>query len=198
MRSSRKQAEANRERVVATAVQLFHRHGIDNVSIADVMTAASLTHGAFYKQFTSKEALTCEACTQGLAESLALLSHAAGAGTEPLRSVVEAYLSAEHRDLAGPACTLAALAADAGRGSKALQRVFAQGATRLAQALDELAESPPGDARDPPGLPDFTLLANLVGAVVLARAVSAADPALSDHILAGMARHLTSKKSDRS
>jgi len=60
-RASQKQAERNRERVVETACRLFRMRGVENVSIADIMTEAGLTPGGFYKQFASKEALVNEA-----------------------------------------------------------------------------------------------------------------------------------------
>lgn len=60
-RSSRAQAEQNRERVVSTACRLFRQHGVENVSITDIMSAASLTPGGFYRHFASKDALVDEA-----------------------------------------------------------------------------------------------------------------------------------------
>ncbi len=191
MRVTREQAAINRERVLHQAAEMFREHGIDSVSIADVMKSAELTHGGFYKQFDSKEALAREACSRGLAQSIgALYDTAAAAPANPLRRVAEAYLSAEHRTSAGSGCTLSALAADAGRGSPELQEVFAQGAIAMARALHEIAGRTAEGAAAPPAapaeqdLPDFALLSSLVGAVILARAVGAARPALADRILA--------------
>jgi DNA-binding transcriptional regulator YbjK len=56
-RSSRAQAEQSRMRIVDAATALFRRHGVDAVSIADIMKAADMTQGGFYKHFTSKDAL---------------------------------------------------------------------------------------------------------------------------------------------
>ncbi len=60
-RVSREQAQRNRERVLETASRLFRKHGVEGVSIGDIMQDAGLTAGAFYKQFASKEALVDEA-----------------------------------------------------------------------------------------------------------------------------------------
>ena len=60
-RSSKEQADANRRRIVAAAGNLFRSKGYDTVGIADVMKAAGLTQGGFYKHFASKEALAAEA-----------------------------------------------------------------------------------------------------------------------------------------
>jgi AcrR family transcriptional regulator len=61
-RSSRSQASANRVRIVEVASGLFRAHGIEAVSISDVMKAAGMTQGGFYKHFASKDALAAEAC----------------------------------------------------------------------------------------------------------------------------------------
>lgn len=60
-RASRAQAAHNRARVVAVASALFRAKGTENVTLAEVMDAAGLTVGAFYKQFDSREALVDEA-----------------------------------------------------------------------------------------------------------------------------------------
>ncbi|WP_437126347.1 TetR/AcrR family transcriptional regulator [Noviherbaspirillum album] len=33
---------------------LFRKRGIENVTVADVMNGVSMTHGGFYKHFSSK------------------------------------------------------------------------------------------------------------------------------------------------
>lgn len=46
-----------KDRILASAIELFSRYGFDKVSIGQIMTAAKMTHGAFYAHFDSKEAL---------------------------------------------------------------------------------------------------------------------------------------------
>ena len=64
-RSSKEQADANRRQIVLAAGNLFRSRGYDAVGIADVMKAAGMTQGGFYKHFASKEALAAEAWKQG-------------------------------------------------------------------------------------------------------------------------------------
>ena len=66
-RVSQAQAEENRRRVVETASRLFREQGT-HVSVADLMKASGLTHGGFYKQFASKEALVDEATAHAFDE----------------------------------------------------------------------------------------------------------------------------------
>jgi TetR/AcrR family transcriptional repressor of nem operon len=59
-RSSNEQAQRNRKKIVECAVGLFREFGVDNVSVAEVMSAADMTIGGFYKHFESKDALVEE------------------------------------------------------------------------------------------------------------------------------------------
>jgi TetR/AcrR family transcriptional repressor of nem operon len=191
MRVSRKQAAANRERVLDTAGELFRLRGLDGVSIADIMKAVGLTHGGFYGQFASKEALAEEACARGVRESVAALYESAagppgapadgGSRHEALRRVVDDYLSVHRREDPHDACTVAALAADAWRSSPQMQEVFASGVTGMALAMGSVTGDPP--AEGVPAAPDFPALAAMIGAMILSRAVHGSDPALSDRIL---------------
>ncbi|MFF3655063.1 TetR/AcrR family transcriptional regulator [Streptomyces olivochromogenes] len=67
---SQAQAQENRQRVVATASRMFREKGTA-VSIADLMKAAGLTPGGFYKQFGSKEDLVDEAIAHTFDEQAA-------------------------------------------------------------------------------------------------------------------------------
>ena len=58
---SQAQAKLNRQRVVEVAAALFRERGLHGVGVADIMASAGLTHGGFYGQFASKEALAVEA-----------------------------------------------------------------------------------------------------------------------------------------
>lgn len=117
-RVSQAQAEENRRRVVDTASRLFREQGTQ-VSVADLMKAAGLTHGAFYKQFASKEALVDEATAHAFAE----LNQRYGAGLEQhdgqreaaQQALIDVYLSVEHRDDPADGCPVAALATDIAR-----------------------------------------------------------------------------------
>ncbi|MEV5492617.1 TetR/AcrR family transcriptional regulator [Streptomyces bobili] len=186
MRVSRQQAAANRERVLNAASALFRVNGLTGVSIDDIMKAAGLTHGGFYGHFDSKEALTEEACARGARDSITAVepeqapTHNGSDTGSPLRRVLDDYVSAAHRDNPQSRCTVAALASDASRASVELQHVFASGITGMARALGSVSHTP---ANDGAADPDYFLLAGMVGAIVLSRAVREADPALSDRIL---------------
>src|SRR5258707_8058527 len=60
MRKSRKEAAETRERIVKMAAREFNESGIQATGLAEIMAAAGLTHGGFYKHFSSKDQLVGE------------------------------------------------------------------------------------------------------------------------------------------
>jgi Bacterial regulatory proteins, tetR family len=57
MRKSNKEAALTRKAIVAAAADHIRGAGIVEASVANVMTAAGLTHGGFYRHFRNKEQL---------------------------------------------------------------------------------------------------------------------------------------------
>ncbi|MFD6966923.1 TetR/AcrR family transcriptional regulator [Streptomyces sp. NPDC059979] len=181
-RVSQAQAEENRRRVVETASRLFREQGT-HVSVADLMKAAGLTHGGFYKQFASKEALIDEATTHAF-DGLARLrddafEQHAGQRDAAQRALIDTYLSVEHRDNAADGCPAAALAADIAREpeDREAHRVYTEGVGDFAQWLAT-------DDQD-----GITRLCTMLGALVLARATKGSP--LSEEILTAARAALT-------
>ncbi|MEU7827441.1 TetR/AcrR family transcriptional regulator [Nonomuraea sp. NPDC049129] len=182
-RVSQAQAQENRRRIVETASRLFREQGT-HVSVADLMKAAGLTHGGFYKQFASKEALIDEATSHAFAELAqhhiaALDQHTGQSDTVAQQALIDAYLSVEHRDNPSDGCPVAALAGDMARepGNHEAHRVYTQGVSDFADAL----ATPDQDG--------ITRLCTMLGALVLARATK--DSPLSEEILATARTALT-------
>src|SRR5213079_1601779 len=61
MRVSKEQAARNRKQILTAAARLFRENGIRATGVDSISQGAGLTHGAFYSQFESKEALAVEA-----------------------------------------------------------------------------------------------------------------------------------------
>jgi TetR/AcrR family transcriptional repressor of nem operon len=201
MKLTREQAANNRQRVIETAGRLFRLHGFDGVGLADLMKTAGFTHGGFYNHFPSKEALAAEAASSGLNHSSLKLSDALmderKTGRSGLTRFVERYLSSEHRDGRESGCTIAALACDAAREGREIQERFAQG---IEEELEIFASYLNKGSKGEASLLSarehaILLLAELVGAIILARAVAQANPSLSEEILRTSRRNLAKKGS---
>jgi TetR/AcrR family transcriptional repressor of nem operon len=186
MKVSRAQAEKNRDRVIDVAAALFRERGFDGIGLTSLMKAAGLTHGGFYGQFKSKEDLAAQASGRALAENLQKWSSIIdGAAGDPLRELVAFYLSENHRDAPGQGCALAALGPDAARHGGALRSTFTEG---VGVYLEILSKMMAGRSAAEKRRKAMATLAEMVGAIVLARAVDDAD--LSKGILEATARDL--------
>ena len=175
------QAQANRTRIVETAAELFREHGYDGVGVADLMAAAGLTHGGFYKHFGSKSHLMAEAAACGMTQRLA-----DSRGVD-LVDFIHHYLSREHRDARGAGCTFAALGSDAARKPDEVKAIFAEGIENsLAAFAPEPAASEEGRRPDREAM--LAAFAGLVGALVLSRACPDDSP-LADEILDACRKH---------
>ena len=180
MRVTKEKAAENRARILAAAARLFRERGLSGVGVDALGEAAGMTHGSLYSQFGSKESLAAEALTQALARSAgkAVLEDAAP-GEGALRGFVARYLSARHRDEPGQGCALAALGCEIPRQPPAVRRAFTEG---LRATVGRIARLLPKGRRQAQEDEALAVMASLVGALVLARAVD--DPALSERILA--------------
>jgi TetR/AcrR family transcriptional repressor of nem operon len=193
MRLTQAESERNRKQILEVAGRLFRARGFDGVGVDGLMKVAGFTHGGFYNHFASKEELEVEASAAGAVQAnAALVESLSDPRRDGWKRFVRDYLSVDHRGDPASGCTLGALAADAARKGPAVQARFAEAVKGMAGALaDHLARKPSrgkrARARRERAL---QMLSELVGALVLARAVAAADPALSDEILAANRRGL--------
>jgi TetR/AcrR family transcriptional regulator, transcriptional repressor for nem operon len=174
MRYPVEETAAKHERIVKVASRLFRERGFENVSVAEVMKAAGLTHGAFYAHFASKEELQAAAVAYGQKVSLERVQRNKALRTKG--SYADRYLSPRHRDNPGDGCTMAALGQEVARSAPELKAAFERG-------LQEILSVEDGDRKEA-----IFQTAALLGGVVLARAVQ--DPRLSDEILRSVRQKL--------
>jgi len=183
MKVTREEAAQNRERILATAAEMFRERGFGGIGVADLMREAGLTHGGFYGHFASKDELIAEASGRALTRSLELWSKAAGrAPHDPLAAFARVYLTTRHRDHPGGGCLIAALGPELARQGPGLRGTVTG---HLHSAFDLLTQLISGKAKSRRQKAIATY-ATLVGALILARAVD--DRTLSKEILdAGLA-----------
>jgi TetR/AcrR family transcriptional repressor of nem operon len=176
MRVSRTQAQENHARVIETAAGLLRTHGYDGIGVADLMKAAGLTHGGFYRNFASKDDLIVKATRCALESTRTTLEQAQATAPEAaFTTLVTEYLSQRHCQATESGCILPALAADAARrDDPALRAVFREAIANYLAYLGSIAPTMPPhtQARKPEAI-----LAELVGAVVLARAMGTGEQA---------------------
>ncbi len=183
MRKSKEAAAESRRRIVETASRMLRERGTEGASVADVMHAAGMTHGGFYKHFASKDELSDLAARAAFAEVAARFDERAqrdGDGAAR-QAYLDEYLSPAHVEHPEFGCPVAAFGADAGRRPEALAAAFSDGAETLIARMNRTGDAA-GRAEA------IRRLATAVGAVVVARSVGQGP--LRDAILAACAPDL--------
>ena len=143
-RSSRQQADENRDRIVQVAAGLFAAYGVGAVGIADIMKAAGMTQGGFYKHFASKDALAAEACAfafSGAARQWRKVAEAAqSAGRDAAGAVTSYYLDRKPPEMTCPMISYAPDAASS-PADDPLNAAYSAGVRDLFDTFCELSAS---------------------------------------------------------
>ena len=178
MRYSQTHKEETHARIVASASERLRESGVNGIGVADLMRAVGLTHGGFYAHFDSKEALVTESVSTALGQTIARLRAAAEAAPrgQGRKAIAESYLSAAHRDHAEKGCAIAALGADVARMGPSVKAALEARLEEMIAVAEEY-----GGARGEARPKAIAMLATMVGAMVMARAVK--SKGLSEEIL---------------
>jgi TetR/AcrR family transcriptional repressor of nem operon len=203
---SRERAAENRRTIIAAATQLFRERGVEAVGLSELMKHAGFTQGGFYNHFESKAALVAEVLASAMVDGAAELARNARApvdeSTTALRRYIGWYLSQAHRDNIDHGCPVAGFAGDAPRLGAAAQSHFAGGLddqiTILAGLIAESGSFATSGERRTLRERAMSLHCEMVGALVLARSVAQAAPALSNEILENVQRDALASLNDRS
>jgi TetR/AcrR family transcriptional repressor of nem operon len=177
MRHSREDKAASHERIVAIAAARIRESGTEQPGVAEIMRAAGLTHGGFYKHFGSRDELIVEAVERALTDTESKVPELTAGVADPLAAFADAYLSVAHRDDAATGCGVVALGTDMPRVGGPAQEAYRAQVERYLAYLEQLLE---GDDEETRRRATVTLSA-MVGAVMIARALG--PTARSEEIL---------------
>jgi TetR/AcrR family transcriptional regulator, transcriptional repressor for nem operon len=173
MKVSKEQVANHEKQILAAAARLFRQRGFNDVTVAEVMKEAGLTHGAFYGHFPSKEALIAEAVGKALPPAPDTAKP-----RRPAAEFADGYLSVKHRDNRANSCLFSSLGTEAARGSADLRHRMTEAVRRR---IDHLGAEAEGDTADEKRRAAIVAWSAMVGAMVLARLVD--DEKLSKEIL---------------
>jgi len=186
MRYPASETAKKHDKILKQAARLFRERGFDGAGVAEIMTAAGLTHGAFYAHFPSKDVLEAEAVDRAFAQSARRVYALTANAGDAKQAFLDSYLSGAHRDRPGTGCAMAALGPEIARESAA-RKPFTQGVKHM---LDGMVRRFRWKRKGSERGNAIHLLSAAVGALILARAVD--DPQLSDEILESVRDGLTS------
>ena len=167
MRVSKQVMAENNEKIVDEAARLFREKGIEPTSVAEVMGAAGLTHGGFYRHFNSKDELVYAAIQKASNDMANDLKNdiAQQGAKQAIAGFINKYLSEQHVANPGKGCPIAALSAETDRKPKIHKKAITQGTEQLINLLAQGIEGKPDEKQANAA----GLLAVLVGTLILAR-----------------------------
>lgn len=175
MRKSNEEAARTRQTIVAKAADEIRRLGLAEASVADIMAAAGLTPGGFYRHFENKDQLVAEALEKAghqLAGNMKKMRDEAG-----FDAAVNAYIEATR---AGgrpvPSCPISSLGSEIARSGPQTREAV----TTVIDELFSVFASGPARSKTTrrKGIAAFAML---VGSLTLARIVT--DEDMADEIL---------------
>jgi AcrR family transcriptional regulator len=166
-----------RQRVLESARRLFNSKGFAEVSIAEIMDHAGLTHGGFYRHFRNKEELYAEAVRWFLCEEAPKpwrRPRRKTARKSQAERIVDAYFSLDHFNDSESCCPLIGLPSDVARSGEPVRAAYQDVLEKLLSLLEADLAGPAARERA------LSLVALCVGGLVAARSV--ADPALAQDL----------------
>jgi TetR/AcrR family transcriptional repressor of nem operon len=175
MRKSREAAAQTRKQIVTAAAGEFRKNGVVATGLNDLMRAAGLTRGGFYKHFASKDQLVAEACAEAVG---LLIEHVTDAASKGPGAAVASYLSTWHRDNPAEGCPLSAIGSELGRCDEKTRAEATAGLLKLVEVMaGQFGKMPAAAARRRA----LVAVSTMIGALTMSRIVN--DPALSAEIL---------------
>jgi len=165
-----------RQRILESARRLFNAKGFAEVSIAEIMDNAGLTHGGFYRHFRDKDELYAEAVRWFLCDEAPKPWRRPRRNARKPRAerIVDAYFSRDHFADRESCCPLIGLPADVARGGGPVKAAYQDVLEKLLELLQDDLGGPQARQRA------LSLVALCVGGLVAARGV--ADPALAHEL----------------
>ncbi|EDT41832.1 TetR/AcrR family transcriptional regulator [Burkholderia ambifaria] len=185
MKRSKADTAATRARVVEVAAQTFARNGIRATGVAEIMAAAGLTHGAFYRHFESKEQLVAEACAVTLESLVGSAESVAGQEQGRFLSHLESFLTSDCNDGGLAGCPFVAMGSELARADAETRRIATEGFCNLVDLIATRYSHMSGESARAAAI--YTLT-TMIGAVTMSRIVD--DSALSNQIIETAKAHL--------
>lgn len=162
MRYAKNHKDETRQKLVASSRAMAKKDGFKATGVDALMAGVGLTGGAFYNHFPSKQALFAELVVQEMDNSSAMLAGDPDSPTDHVAKCLRSYLSSSHAMNPELGCVLPALGAEIAQAGPEVR-------SAVEAALKRTQKSWSARTGDPDA--GWALIAQCVGALVLARAV---------------------------
>jgi TetR/AcrR family transcriptional regulator, transcriptional repressor for nem operon len=176
---------SSKARLLAHASTHVKAHGFAASPVDALAKQAGMTSGAVYQHFAGKADLFAAVIDAELQKTSQRFSHIAAHDVAAAEKALNKYVNQAHVEHPEVGCPLPSLTAEVARASDAVKLAYQNGLLDIHQQLSRITGSPQAA---------WTLLAQSVGSVMLARAMS--NSALQSDLLSAVKAHSLSLLND--
>lgn len=181
MRYPKRHKEDAYHRLVDRGGRHAKRHGFAGSGMDAIAAAAGVTSGSLYRHFDGKSDLFAAIVEHELGRAAAAYRDLSAHDRRALLAAFDRYLSTAHLDHPEAGCVLPTLTAEVARADTRVRARFEAGVIEIHGLLEQVTGS---------RQQAWVLLAQIVGAVMIARAML--DAELRGHVLASVQQHCQS------
>jgi TetR/AcrR family transcriptional repressor of nem operon len=163
MRYPKEYKESARQKLVVASGSHAKQHGFEQTGMSDLAASAGVTTGSLYKHFEGKSDLFASLVSAELQRTAVAYAAIDASDTDGAVRAMNAYLSLQHVQHPETGCLLPALTAEVARADSAVREAFERGILDVHANVEKMTGS-----QDKA----WTLIAQNVGAVLIARALS--------------------------
>ncbi|AHB49950.1 hypothetical protein W911_04595 [Hyphomicrobium nitrativorans NL23] len=173
MRYPPDQKKKAREAIIQAGARTLRQKGFHGVGVDGLASAAGMTSGAFYSNFSSKDALLEEVIDVFLGEPFLSEDGPAAEQRRILRDWLKTYLSTQHRSEPASGCVIPSLSADVARAKPAVRSAYGRKMHKFVRKIADTLEGSKGDRERRA----WSIVALMVGAISISRAMPDGDDA---------------------
>jgi len=187
MRYPSDQKARAKEAILRAGAKALRTDGFNGIGVDGLAASAGVTSGAFYSNFSNKEALLEEVITTCLGEPF--IDSDSGSLAERqdrLTDWLAMYISADHRSDPASGCVMPTLSADVARAKPKIRAAYGRKMSALVRRMSGVL----GAARPDRDKRAWSIVAIMVGAIAISRAMpdgKAADQALDSALQTAIA-----------
>ena len=157
-----------REAILQAGAKTLRTNGFNGIGVDGIAASAGVTSGAFYSNFSNKEALLQEAIESCLGEPFIDPDNGSLAERQArLKEWLAMYISPEHRADPASGCVMPTLSADVARASPKIRATYRRRMLAFVRKMSKILDGaePEREKRA------WSIVAIIVGAIAISRAM---------------------------
>jgi AcrR family transcriptional regulator len=186
MRYRSDQKTRAKDAILQAGAKTLRTNGFNGIGVDGLAASAGVTSGAFYSNFSNKEALLEEVIATCLGEPyIGSDSGSLAERQDHLREWLAVYVSADHRADPASGCVMPTLSADVARANPKIRAAYGRKMSTLVRKMSDVLDAGPDRKKRA-----WSIIAIMVGAIAVSRAMpdgKAADQALDSALQTAVA-----------